>query len=128
MGYAGPAGALPGRSASFVRDRVDSPMESRLRMLIVLAGLPEPRVNFEVSDEGGRLRYRIDLCFPEQRLAIEFDGRQHVDIRSQWESDVLRREDLEADGWRFLVVTSSQFYTSPEDVLGRCRRPCGIAE
>ena len=93
-------------------------------MLIVLAGLPEPRVNFEVSDEGGRLRYRIDLCFPDQRLAIEFDGRQHVEVRSQWESDVLRREDLEADGWRFSSWWSppaSYCSASPEeDVLGRC--------
>ena len=119
-GIAGRAGALARRAASLVRDRVDSPMESRLRMLIVLAGLPEPVVNIEVSDEGGRLRYRIDLSFPDQRLAIEFDGRHHVDVRSQWESDVLRREDLEADGWRFLVVTSSQLYSSPEDVLSRC--------
>ena len=34
------------RAAGYVRDSVDSVTESRLRMLLVLAGLPEPQVNF----------------------------------------------------------------------------------
>ena len=39
-------GATAARATvSSVRERVDSPMETRLRMLIVLAALPEPRVN-----------------------------------------------------------------------------------
>ncbi len=40
-------------AAAFVRDEVDSPMETRLRMLIVLAGLPEPEVNYKIRDENG---------------------------------------------------------------------------
>ena len=36
------------RAASLVRAGVDSPMETRIRLLIVLAGLPEPQVNFIV--------------------------------------------------------------------------------
>jgi hypothetical protein len=106
------------RAAGLVRAAVDSPMESRLRMLIVLAGLPEPTVNHRIED-GLRLLYRIDLSFPDVRLAIEFDGRQHVEKEAQWESDVLRREDLEADGWTFVVVTGTQLYTSPDAVLAR---------
>ena len=102
-----------------VRAKVDSPMESRLRLLMVLAGLPEPRVNFEICDDHGQLRYRLDLSYPEQLLAVEFDGRQHVDVRAQWEGDVIRREDIEAEGWRFVVVTSAQFYGSAGDVLDR---------
>lgn len=111
--------ALARRAASLVRTKVDSPMESRLRLLIVLAGLPEPRVNFEICDEHGQVRYRLDLSYPDQMLAIEFDGRQHVEVRAQWEGDVIRREDVEADGWRFVVVTSAQFYGSGSDVLDR---------
>lgn len=57
--------------------------------------------------------------YPDQLLAIEFDGRQHVDVRAQWEGDVIRREDIEAEGWRFVVVTSAQFYGSAGDVLDR---------
>jgi len=111
--------ALARRAASLVRTKVDSPMESRLRLLIILAGLPEPRVNFEICDADGRVRYRLVLSYPDQMLAVEFDGRQHVDVRAQWEGDVIRREDIEADGWRFVVVTATQFYGSPSDVLDR---------
>ncbi|HEV7196822.1 MAG TPA: hypothetical protein VGN19_12860 [Pedococcus sp.] len=111
--------ALARRAASLVRERVDSPMESRLRMLVVLAGLREPRVNFELCEEDGRVKYRLDLSYPDQLLAVEFDGRPHVEVRSRWEGDVIRREDVEADGWRFVVVTSTQFYGSASAVLDR---------
>ena len=110
---------LARRAAGLVRARVDSPMESRLRLLFVLAGLPEPVVNHEIRDEEGRVRYRVDLSFPEQRLAFEFEGRQHVDVVEQWEKDIVRREDLEAEGWRFVLVTSSTLYAAPADVLAR---------
>ena len=114
--------ALARRAASLVRNKVDSPMESRLRLLMVLRGLPEPRVNFEICDEHGQVRYRLDLSFPDQLLAIEFDARQHVEVRAQWEGDVIRREDVEADGWRFVVVTSTQFYGSAGRRAGPDRR------
>jgi very-short-patch-repair endonuclease len=110
---------LARRAAALVRKKVDSPMESRLRMLMVLAGLREPRVNFEVCEDDGRVKYRLDLSFPDQMLAIEFDGRAHVEVQARWEGDVIRREDVEADGWRFVVVTSTQFYGSPGAVLDR---------
>ena len=111
--------ALVVRAASFVRDKVDSPMESRLRMLIILAGLPEPVVNFEVVDVDGRVEYRIDLSFPDQRVGIEFDGRHHIEREGQWEGDLLRREDLEARDWKFVVVVGSQVYGDPGTVLSR---------
>lgn len=41
----GPGAAAARRALAYVRTGVDSPMETRLRMLIVLAGLPEPLVN-----------------------------------------------------------------------------------
>lgn len=46
--FKGRSRALARRAASLVRAEVDSPMESRLRMLIVLAGLPEPVVNHKI--------------------------------------------------------------------------------
>jgi hypothetical protein len=119
--WKGRHGRLLQQAASLVRAKVDSPMESRLRLLIVLAGLPEPVVNFDVLDEGGRVRYRIDLSFPQQRLGIEFDGRHHIEREEQWESDLVRREDLEAEDWKFVVVVSSQVYGDPAKVLTRVR-------
>jgi len=60
--YRGRRARLARRAAAYVRQGVDSPMESRLRMLLVLAGLPEPVVNHALRDETtGRVRYRLDL-------------------------------------------------------------------
>lgn len=116
---AGPVGGLARRAAGLVRAGVDSPMESRLRMLLVLAGLPEPVVNHIEYDEHGRWVRRYDLSFPEQRLAVESDGRQHAESQRQWERDVERREELDHDGWRIVVVLARGIYREPERTLDR---------
>jgi very-short-patch-repair endonuclease len=110
------------RAAAYVRDRVDSVMETRLRMLLVLAGLPEPQVNPRLRDEHGTVIMRLDLAYPEVRLAVEYDGRQHAEVVEQWERDLDRREDLDEDGWRLIVVTSKGIYREPERTLQRVRK------
>lgn len=109
------------RAAAYVRERVDSPMETRLRMLIVLAGLPEPEVNLRIRDADGSLLMRVDLCYPRVRLAIEYDGRHHVELEEQWDRDVERRDDLD-DSWRMLTVTSKGIYKNPEKTVDRVWR------
>jgi very-short-patch-repair endonuclease len=109
------------RAARYVRDGVDSVMESRLRMLLVLAGLPEAQVNFIVRHPDGSWRMRFDLCYPALKLIIEYDGRQHATNTVQWQRDLKRREELDALGWRLVVVTAEDLYDAPEQVLVRVR-------
>lgn len=109
------------RAARYVRHGVDSVMESRLRMLLVLAGLPEPQVNFIVRHPDGSWRMRFDLCYPALKLIIEYDGRQHAMNSAQWQRDLKRREELDALGWRLIVVTAADLYDAPEQVLARVR-------
>ncbi|MET0692856.1 MAG: hypothetical protein ABWY56_02940, partial [Propionibacteriaceae bacterium] len=82
--WVGAGGALARRAAHLVRDGVDSPTESRLRMLIVLAGLPEPEVNVIIRLAGGEWARRFDLSYPHLKLIIEYDGRQHAEDSQQW--------------------------------------------
>lgn len=110
------------RGALLVREGVDSPMESRLRMLIVLAGLPEPKVNHKILDVHGRVRRRFDLSYPEIKLVIEYDGRQHAESIEQWGEDLTRREELDDGRWRILVVRAEGIYKSPAETLARIRR------
>lgn len=110
------------RGARLVRKGVDSPMETRLRMLIVLAGLPEPVVNLRLVHEDGTWRRRFDLCYPKIKLVIEYDGRHHAEDRDQWHADLERREELDDEGYRILVVTSKGVYQAPERTLQRIRR------
>jgi very-short-patch-repair endonuclease len=110
------------RAARYVREGVDSPMESRLRMLLVLAGLPEPTVNYREYDENGRLRRRYDLSYPTIKLIVEFDGRQHAESDEQWDHDIDRREELDDDGWRVLIVRAKDLYRHPARTIERVRR------
>jgi hypothetical protein len=117
--WTGGGAALARRAARLVRRGVDSPTETRLRMLIVLAGLPEPEVNVVVRTEGGDWSRRFDLCYPRLKLIIEYDGRQHATDPKQWSSDILRREQLEAQGWSMIIITAEALYNRPIDTLGR---------
>lgn len=118
----GRAGVLARQAARWVRARVDSPMESRLRMLIVLAGLPEPVVNVSIRDEDGMEIRRYDLSWPEVRVVVEYDGRHHVERIEQWESDLERREAIDDDDWRILVVVAAGVYKRPEETVDRVYR------
>ena len=83
-------------------------METRLRMVIVLAGLPEPKVNHVLPDLAGEWLARLDLSYPAYRLIIEYDGRQHAEDSRQWHRDLERREQLETLGWQLVIVTSKR--------------------
>lgn len=107
------------RAASLVRAGVDSPPESRLRMLVVLAGLPEPTVNYIIRDPvTGEWLRRFELAYPELRLALEYEGRQHREDEI-WAADIDRREDLDRRGWRIVQVISTGLYGNPLQTLQR---------
>ncbi len=109
------------RVLAYARIDVDSAMESRLRMLLVLAGLPEPKINFKIRDAYGRVLRRFDLSYPQVRLIIEYDGRQHIERIAQWGSDLDRREEFDRDDWRIVVVTSEGIYKDPARTIRRVR-------
>ena len=94
-------GARVAREAvGLVRDRVDSPRESWLRLCLVLAGLPTPQCNPVV--EGDRRSARVDLVYLEFRVLIEYEGDQHRGDKRQWNRDIGRYDDFTS--MRFVVV------------------------
>lgn len=105
--------ALARQAALLVRSGAESPMETKVRLLLVLAGFPEPRVQFTVTDADGRPRYRLDLSYPELWVAIEYDGRHHAQDADQWGHDLTRREWLDGNGWRLIVLRSADVHATP---------------
>ncbi|TXL57262.1 PDDEXK family nuclease [Aeromicrobium terrae] len=97
------------QAAALVRARVDSLRETDLRLLIVLAGLPEPEVNVDVHADDGTWLARGDLVLPELRVVIEHDGWVHERDAEQRQKDHFRRERIEAAGWTLIVVTVADF-------------------
>lgn len=53
--WRGRGARLARTAAALVREGVDSPQETRTRLLIVLAGLPEPTVNVLIRADDGRV-------------------------------------------------------------------------
>jgi len=96
-------------------------METRLRMLLVLAGFPEPTVNFKIRDEHGVVLMRFDLSYPGVRVIVEYDGRQHAESPEQYDRDIDRREEIDGLKWRVVVVTAPGIYKDPERTLHRVR-------
>lgn len=104
--------ATPGARSCRALDRVvaladaraESVLESHLRLNLVLGGLPAPHVQYRVLDAHGFVLARVDLAYPEGRLAIEYDGSSHfTDARCRAD----RRRDLTlADvGWHTMRLT-----------------------
>ncbi|HET9255517.1 MAG TPA: hypothetical protein VFO16_09980 [Pseudonocardiaceae bacterium] len=90
------------RAAELADPRAESRPESRVRVYLVLDGLsPEPQ--YLVCDKHGVIA-RVDLGFPDQRLAVEYDGEWHGEWR-QISSDRERLNRLQAVGWRVLFIT-----------------------
>jgi hypothetical protein len=109
------------RAALLAREGVDSPQETRLRLLLVLAGLPEPRVNVVIRGRDGSWRRRYDLVYEHLRLIIEYDGRQHAEDKRQWLTDIFRREELDQMHWRLVIITAEGIYREPLRTLERVR-------
>lgn len=110
------------RAASLVRAGVDSPMETRARMLRVLSGLPELETDIKFYWPDGRLRRRLDAGDRRSRTAVEYDGRQHVEKVAQWESDVLRREEFDDSEWRIVTLVSKDIFATPGLTIERLDR------
>src|SRR5262249_59898246 len=93
---------------------VVSPMESRLRMILVLGGLPRPEVQVELRDGRGSFLARPDLLYPAARLAIEYDGTTHPD---HLVSDNRRQNRLHTAGYQLLRYTSPDVYNRAQEIL-----------
>lgn len=109
------------RAGALVRDRVDSPMETRTRLLLVLAGLPCPVPGFRVMHDGHLIGF-VDLAYPQFRVIIEYDGDLHRTRKAKWRMDVTTREQLRELGWTVIVLTWDDYAVIPARTLGRVAR------
>lgn len=101
--------------------RTDSPMETRLRLIVIRAGLARPVANRDVVVDGCWLA-RPDLSWPDLRIAVEYDGDHHRLDRAQWQRDIGRRRLLEDAGWLLVVVTADDVLRHPDQLVDRLRR------
>jgi hypothetical protein len=89
-------------------DGAESVRESLLRLVVVEAGFPRPVTQYEIRDGSGRFVARVDLAWPDLRVALEYDGAYHDDP-AQIAADRRRLNGLHACDWSSLVIDRSQF-------------------
>ncbi len=105
-------------SANLVRSRVDSVRETDVRLTLVACRLPEPETNVVIRDGAGQFLARGDLVYRRWKIVIEYDGWHHERDAAQRSKDILRRERLEAAGWRVIVIVSNDM-KHPTSVVAR---------
>jgi very-short-patch-repair endonuclease len=102
------------RVVDYAEPATESPMESRLRMLLVLAGLPRPKAQVKIRDRWGRVVGIPDLYYEDQRLGIEYDGSSH---RESLPEDNRRQNRLLGVGVRLLRFTGGDVFNTPESLV-----------
>jgi len=109
-------------AAALVREGVESPRETQLRLLARDAGLPEPVCGALVRDLHGREIGYFDLVWPEHRVIAEYDGDQHRTSSYQYDRDIRRFDRASEAGWRVIRVRARGLGVDRDETIERLRR------
>ena len=110
----GGAGAKRLRSLAPLAAPAESPMETRLRWLLIQAGLPHPEVQTELCDGA----FRADLYYAQARLVVEYDGGNH---RERLVEDDQRQNRLVTAGYHVLRFTAADIYKHGDVTVAQVR-------
>jgi hypothetical protein len=116
------------RVVELADDMSGSPQESRLRVRLIMAGVPAPVTQFVVTGEQG-FAARVDFAWPDLKVAMEYDGLWHVGSARRMGDDRRRLNQLVAAGWCVLHVTADRLRYDFDRVVAelqaviRTRRP-----
>jgi very-short-patch-repair endonuclease len=111
------------------RDPSWAPLESVLELgvwdLIRSSDLPLPVRQHEVVVDGKK--YRIDLAYTDDLVAVEPSGFRWHSGRLRWGIDQRRAGELASVGWRIVPVTWWDLQHEPDVVLRLIRRALTMA-
>ncbi|WP_329109045.1 DUF559 domain-containing protein [Micromonospora sp. NBC_01699] len=111
------------RAAELLDGGAGSPQESRLRVRLVLAGLPVPITQYVIA-RAGQFLARVDLAWPDRKVAVEYDGLWHNDP-SQFHRDRQRLNQLVRDGWIVIHVTAKRLREDFDGIVTEIRAALG---
>lgn len=94
-------------------NRFRSMLERRAHEALRAHGAPDGEWNLPISDAHGHIR-EVDLAFPQQQLAVEYDGlRVHAKAAAQQRDRATDRR-LQVLGWRVLRFTWEDVVQRPD--------------
>jgi very-short-patch-repair endonuclease len=106
------------RVVALAEPRAESPMETRLRLVLMNGGLPRPEAQVNLYDRNGDFIARTDLYYPSHRLAIEYDGGNH---RDRLADDDRRQNAILSAGYGLLRFTAGDVQKTPELTVAQAR-------
>ncbi len=95
----------------------DSRWEDTVFLWIVGAGLPAPVRQHHVEVRG--TVFVLDMAYPHDRVAVEFDGWAWHATRRRFDRDRARSTELALAGWLVVQVTSAHTEAEVVDRVGR---------
>ena len=100
-------------------------METLLRLLFVLSGLPAPTPQTPIYDDEGFFIARADFVAKGAKAVFEYDGAGH-DEPVNHGRDVARWRALRAAGYEVFPYTARDFHGSPEQIVVDYQRAVGL--
>ncbi|WP_136017916.1 hypothetical protein [Arthrobacter silvisoli] len=82
-----------------VRVGADSRQETRMRLALLDAGLPEPVLNYGIFNGWGMAAVWPDAAYVREKIALQYDGGHHGEVH-QYHRDIRRQALTERLGWR----------------------------
>ena len=92
----------------------ESDPETILVQIIRGAGLPEPVRQLQIYDKGRKIA-RVDLGYPDAKIAIEYDSDQFHTGRVASDRDSRRRHVLIAAGWLPMIAIRTDLQSGARD-------------
>lgn len=114
-----PGVAAARRAFALADGLAESPMETRMRLVIGDSDLPMPAPQVKVFN-GKRFVARLDFAYEEQKLGLEYDGDHHRE-RTTFRFDMERQRELAHLGWRVLRFTADDVLRFPDRMLAETR-------
>jgi hypothetical protein len=99
----------------------ESPMESEARLAMIDGGLPPPMLQYEIIDGNGELR-RVDFAWPEERVAVEYDGMDWHSGPDAMRRDRRRQVALQDVGWIVIPIVFEDVRYRAWDFVARIDR------
>lgn len=100
------------------RPEAESPMESEARLAMYDGGLPDPTLQYEIVDRDGRL-WRVDFAWPDQLLAVEYDGYDWHSGPDDFTKDRQKRAALHELGWTAMSIVSDDVRKRQREMVRR---------
>lgn len=106
--------------------RSESAMETVLRMVIVIPGMPAPTPQAILRDEGGEWLARVDLLGADGRSVLEFDGANH-DEPERHAEDTSRWRTLHRHGFQVYPYTKRDIFSGGLHIIDDYETALGLS-